>query len=57
MAATGVRLVESVMILYTDPGSGALLWQVLMAGLAGLLFYARKITSRFRRRKDKNDPR
>ncbi|MBI4464873.1 MAG: hypothetical protein HY647_09240 [Acidobacteria bacterium] len=27
---------------YTDPGSGALLWQALVAGAFGLLFYARR---------------
>ena len=28
---------------YTDPGSGALLWQMLAAGLFGLVFYLRKL--------------
>lgn len=27
--------------LYTDPGSGALLWQLLVAAFIGALFYAR----------------
>ena len=30
---------------YTDPGSGALIWQVLVGGFVGALFYFRKITS------------
>jgi len=30
---------------YTDPGSGALLWQILVAGFVGALFYVRKIAS------------
>ncbi len=35
---------------YTDPGSGALLWQVLVAGLVGALFYIRKFTAFFRKK-------
>ena len=27
---------------YVDPGSGAILWQVLAAGFFGVLFYGRK---------------
>ena len=30
---------------YTDPGSGALIWQVLVAGFVGALFYFRKLAS------------
>jgi hypothetical protein len=36
---------------YTDPGTGALLWQVLAAGFVGALFYLRKITSWLKGRK------
>jgi len=36
---------------YIDPGSGALLWQVLAGGFVGLIFKARKITRWFRSRK------
>jgi hypothetical protein len=28
--------------MYADPGSGALLWQILAAGFVGALFYARR---------------
>ncbi len=28
---------------YTDPGTGALIWQVLAAGFVGFLFYFRKL--------------
>jgi hypothetical protein len=28
---------------YTDPGTGALVWQVLIAGFMGALFYFRRI--------------
>jgi hypothetical protein len=33
--------IRALMFLYTDPGSGALLWQLLVAGFIGALFYAR----------------
>ncbi len=29
-------------LAYTDPGTGALLWQMLVAGLVGAAFYLRK---------------
>jgi hypothetical protein len=37
---------------YTDPGSGALIWQALMAALVGASFYFRRIVSWFKRRRD-----
>ena len=36
---------------YTDPGSGALIWQMAVAGLVGVSFYFRRITAWFRNRK------
>jgi hypothetical protein len=30
---------------YADPGSGALIWQMLAAGFVGVLFYLRKFAS------------
>jgi hypothetical protein len=36
---------------YTDPGSGALIWQMMVAGLVGVGFYFRRITAWFRNRK------
>jgi hypothetical protein len=33
---------------YTDPGSGALLWQLLAAGFFGSLFYLRRLTGWFK---------
>jgi len=35
---------------YTDPGSGALLWQIVAAGFVGVMFYIRKILGWFRRK-------
>jgi hypothetical protein len=34
---------------YTDPGTGAMLWQALAASFVGLMFYARRILRFFRR--------
>jgi hypothetical protein len=36
---------------YTDPGSGALIWQALCAGFVGALFYFRRFTSWFKGKK------
>jgi hypothetical protein len=36
---------------YTDPGTGALIWQMALAGIAGVAFYFRRITSWFKNRK------
>jgi hypothetical protein len=36
---------------YTDPGSGALIWQALTAGIVGALFYVRRFTSWFKGKK------
>jgi hypothetical protein len=33
---------------YADPGSGALLWQMLVAGAIGGLFYVRRVAGWFR---------
>jgi hypothetical protein len=38
---------------YTDPGTGALIWQMVAAGFVGVMFYFRRITSFFTRLKNK----
>ena len=35
---------------YVDPGSGAMLWQVLAASVLGSLFYVRKAAGAIRRK-------
>jgi hypothetical protein len=40
---------------YTDPGSGALIWQALMAAIVGASFYFRRIVSWLKRRRDVAD--
>lgn len=43
---------------YTDPGTGALAWQILAAAFVGLMFYIRKFTSLFSKKKknSNNEP-
>jgi uncharacterized membrane-anchored protein YjiN (DUF445 family) len=36
---------------YADPGSGALIWQLMMAALVGGIFYFHRITAWFKKRK------
>lgn len=33
---------------YTDPGTGAMIWQLLMAAGVGLLFYAKSFVNRIK---------
>jgi hypothetical protein len=40
---------------YTDPGTGALIWQMMVAGLVGVGFYFRRITGWFKNRKGPKD--
>jgi hypothetical protein len=53
--------IHSLAFLYTDPGSGALVWQLLVASFVGGLFYIRsfirKITAKMsdRRSREQSD--
>lgn len=40
---------------YTDPGTGALIWQAALAGIAGIGFYFRRISAWFKNRKVQKD--
>ena len=40
---------------YTDPGTGALLWQMMVAGLVGVGFYFRRITAWIKKKKGPKD--
>jgi hypothetical protein len=46
---------ERQAMAYTDPGTGALIWQALVGGFVGLLFYARRITAWFKKKKGPKD--
>ena len=39
-------------MLYIDPGSGLLLWQVLIAGALGLLYQVRRAVFRIFRKRE-----
>ena len=43
LAVVAVVLTEPRAYAYTDPGSGALLWQALVAAFVGAGFYFRKV--------------
>jgi hypothetical protein len=49
------EFVSSVFLLYADPGSGMLLWQLITAAALGLLFYARTIIRKIRARMGHSD--
>jgi hypothetical protein len=38
--------IHTLAILYADPGSGALIWQLLVASFVGILFYVRSFIRR-----------
>jgi hypothetical protein len=38
--------IHALALLYTDPGSGALIWQLLVASFVGILFYVRSFIRR-----------
>jgi hypothetical protein len=40
-----------VYLLYTDPGSGTLVWQLVLAAFFGGMFYLRKLKERIQRRR------
>lgn len=46
---------ERQAMAYTDPGTGALIWQALVAGFVGLLFYVRRFTTWFRKKRGPKD--
>lgn len=41
-------LMTSQLQAYTDPGSGIMLWQILLAAFAGGLFYIRELFERIK---------
>ena len=47
--------VERPALAYTDPGTGALIWQVLVAGIMGAMFYFRRIKNYLMSFRNKQD--
>jgi hypothetical protein len=43
---------ERQAMAYTDPGTGALIWQALVGGLVGFLFNRRRLNTWFKKKKD-----
>ena len=56
LAGLFLVLAEGEAHAYTDPGSGLLLWQGLMAALVGAGFYFRRFFFQWFPRKRSNDP-
>jgi hypothetical protein len=46
---------EQPALAYTDPGSGALIWQLLVAAFAGALFYFRRFAFWLKKRRGPKD--
>ena len=42
---------EATIHAYTDPGSGAMIWQTFVMGIAGAIFYWRRILRWFKSKK------
>jgi len=40
---------------YTDPGTGALIWQALVAGFVEVAFYFRRFMSKLKKKKEVKD--
>jgi hypothetical protein len=51
--------IHTFALFYTDPGSGALVWQLLVASFFGIMFYVRsfirKITTMMSNRKSREE--
>ena len=56
LAALAVWGVEARVLAYIDPGSGALIWQAIVAGFVGAGFYFRRYFGRFFSRNRRQDP-
>lgn len=54
LICTGVLLVAQTRVYaYTDPGSGTLIWQILLGASFGVMFYLRRIIGWVRRLKSR----
>jgi hypothetical protein len=47
---SAIMLSSNYLAFYTDPGAGALLWQLLLASFFGAVFYARLVMRRIKAR-------
>ena len=51
-----ILVIPSEAKAYTDPGSGALIWQIAVAAFVGGIFYLRRLLSWFRTGKKNKKP-
>ena len=56
LAALAIWGAETHLLAYIDPGSGALIWQAIVAGFVGAGFYFRRYFGRFFSRNRRQDP-
>lgn len=56
LAALAIWAADTHVQAYIDPGSGALIWQAIMAGVVGAGFYFRRFFGRFFSRDRRQDP-
>ena len=56
LAALAIWGAETRLLAYIDPGSGALIWQAIVAGFVGAAFYFRRFFGRFFSRDRREDP-
>ena len=56
LVALAIWAAEPRLSAYIDPGSGALIWQALVAGFVGAAFYFRRFFSRLFSRDRREDP-
>lgn len=56
LAALALWGAEAPLQAYIDPGSGALIWQALVAGFVGAAFYFRRFFSRIFSRDRREEP-
>ena len=56
LVCVGVLIVAQIQVhAYTDPGSGTLIWQMLLAASFGIMFYLRRLISWFRGLKSRRE--
>lgn len=56
LAALAVWAADTRVDAYIDPGSGALVWQAILAAIAGAAFYFRGFLGRLFSRDRRQDP-
>ncbi|HYP27271.1 MAG TPA: hypothetical protein VE262_11180 [Blastocatellia bacterium] len=55
-AAILLIVAETKVFAYTDPGTGTLIWQVVMAAIFGAMFYVRRFIAWFRSTRNDAQP-